>query len=144
MRAKHEVLWRAKTENLVEDLEASKLAIHNLMQENLSLQVTIQQNQEESQRIQEEAKVKLEAKIHQLQSQNESLIKQPQIVKLQRENASMTQENYKLRHQVKVKHYFWTHFERLFKYLLLGSARAIKRCTRSNFQSTSIDNSPGI
>eukprot|EP00093_Oithona_nana_P015134 15134.XXX_1085139_1085667_1 [CDS] Oithona nana genome sequencing. len=66
MRAKHEVLWRAKTENLVEDLEASKLAIHNLMQENLSLQVTIQQNQEESQRIQEEAKVKLEAKIHQL------------------------------------------------------------------------------
>ena len=107
MRAKHEVLWRAKTENLVEDLEASKLAIHNLMQENLSLQVTIQQNQEESQRIQEEAKVKLEAKIHQLQSQNESLIKQPQIAKLQRENASMTQENYKLRHQVKVKHYFW-------------------------------------
>ena len=59
------MLWRAKTENLVEDLEASKLAIHNLMQENLSLQVTIQQNQEESQRIQEEAKVKLEAKIHQ-------------------------------------------------------------------------------
>ena len=110
MRAKHEVLWRAKTENLVEDLEASKLAIHNLMQENLSLQVTIQQNQEESQRIQEEAKVKLEAKIHQLQSRNESLIKQPQIVKLQRENASMTQENYKLRHQVKVKHYFWPHF----------------------------------
>ena len=138
------MLWRAKTENLVEDLEASKLAIHNLMQENLSLQVTIQQNQEESQRIQEEAKVKLEAKIHQLQSQNESLIKQPQIAKLQRENACMTQENYKLRHQVKVKHYFGPHFERLFKYLLLGSARAIKRCTRSNFQSTSIDNSPGI
>ena len=138
------MLWRAKTENLVEDLEASKLAIHNLMQENLSLQVTIQQNQEESQRIQEEAKVKLEAKIHQLQSQNESLIKQPQIAKLQRENASMTQENYKLRHQVKVKHYFGPHFERLFKYLLLGSARAIKRCTRSNFQSTSIDNSPRI
>ena len=102
MRSKHEMLWRAKTEHLVDDLEAAKLSIHNLMQENLNLKVTIQQNSEETQRIQEEAKVKFEAKIHQLESQNESLIKQPQITKLQREIACMTQENYRLKHQSKV------------------------------------------
>ena len=50
LRNKHEAFWKARTEGLVEDLEAAKLAIHNLMQENMSLKITIEKNSEESER----------------------------------------------------------------------------------------------
>ena len=39
LRNKHEVLWKGRVDNILEDLEGAKLSIHNLMQENMALKV---------------------------------------------------------------------------------------------------------
>ena len=70
MRNKHEAHWKSRIECIAEDLEAAKLTIHNLMQENLALKVQSQQNNEESQRMIDETKVKLEATIDRLKGIN--------------------------------------------------------------------------
>ena len=104
LRNKHESLWKGRVDNILEDLEAAKLTIHNLMQENMTLRVQIQQNTEESQRISEEVKVKLEATVDHLKSENESLLsnQRPQMEALEAQNRTFSKENAKLRHQVQV------------------------------------------
>ena len=104
LKSKHETMWKLRADNVVEDLEAAKLTIHNLMQENLGLKVTVQQKSDESQRMVEEAKVTLEAQIERLRGEKETLMNnhRPQVKKLEAEVNSMAKENAKLRHQVKV------------------------------------------
>ena len=104
LRNKHESLWKGRVDNILEDLEAAKLTIHNLMQENMTLRVKIQQNTEESQRISEEVKVKLEATVDHLKSENDSLMtnQRPQLEALETQNRTYSKENAKLRHQVQV------------------------------------------
>ena len=42
LRNKHEALWKGRVDSILEDLEAAKLTIHNLMQENMkSVQQTL-------------------------------------------------------------------------------------------------------
>ena len=104
LKNKHEAMWKLRTDNIVEDLEAAKLSIHNLMQENLGLKVTVQQKTDESQRMVEEAKLALEAKIVRLKSEKDALMnnQRPQLKTLETEGATLAKENAKLRHQVKV------------------------------------------
>ena len=104
LRNKHEALWKGRVDTILEDLEAAKLTIHNLMQENMTLKVKIQQNTEESQRVSDEIKVKLEAKIEHLKSENESLMnnQKPQLEAIESQNRMFSKENAKSRHQVQV------------------------------------------
>ena len=104
LRNKHESLWKGRVDSILEDLEAAKLTIHNLMQENMTLKVKIQQNTEESQRVSDEIKVKLEATIEHLKSENESLMnnQKPQLEAIEAQNRMFSKENAKLRHQVQV------------------------------------------
>lgn len=104
LRSKHEALWKSRTENLLEDLEAAKLAIHNLMQENMTLKVTLDKNSEEAGRLAAEGEAKFLATIERLKSENEALIssQRPQAQALEAQIANATKENAKLRHQSKV------------------------------------------
>ena len=104
LKNKYDTVWRDRLTNLMEDLEAAKLTIHNLTQENMNLHITIQKQSEETQRMSEEAKMMLEAQIDRLKSENERLAntQRPQIKALETEVASMTKTNVKLRHQIQV------------------------------------------
>ena len=70
----------------------------------MNLHITIEKQTEETQRMADEAKIKLEAQIDRLKSENESLVnnQRPQIKALETEVASMTKTNVKLRHQIQV------------------------------------------
>ena len=100
LKNKYDTVWRDRLTNLMEDLEAAKLTIHNLTQENMNLHITIQKQSEETQRMSDEAKMMLEAQIDRLKSENERLAntQRPQIKALETEVASMTKTNVKLRH----------------------------------------------
>ena len=104
LKNKYDTVWRDRLTNLMEDLEAAKLTIHNLTQENMNLHITIQKQSEETQRMSDEAKMMLEAQIDRLKSENERLAntQRPQIKALEAEVASMTKTNVKLRHQIQV------------------------------------------
>ena len=109
LRNKHEALWKGRVDHILEDLEAAKLTIHNLMQENMTVKVKIQQNTEESQRISDEIKVKLESTIDHVKVENETLVnnQKPQFEALEAQNRTFCKENSKLRHQVQVRKSFF-------------------------------------
>ena len=50
LKNKYDTVWRDRLTNLMEDLEAAKLTIHNLTQENMNLHITIQKQSEQTQR----------------------------------------------------------------------------------------------
>ena len=104
MKNKHEAVWKGRLDDLMDDLEAAKLTVHKLMQENLNLKITLQHNSDESQRTLSEAKVSLEAQIERLKGEKETLVNnhRPQMKALEAEAATMAKENVKLRHQIKV------------------------------------------
>ena len=104
LKNKYDTVWQDRLTNLMEDLEAAKLTIHNLTQENMNLHITIQKQSEETQRMSDEAKMMLEAQIDRLKSENERLAntQRPQIKALETEVASMTKTNVKLCHQIQV------------------------------------------
>ena len=102
LKNKYETIWRERLSNLMEDLEAAKLTIHNLTQENMNLNVKIQHQTEENQRMLDETSVMFKAQIDRVKVENETLVnnQRPQIKALEDSVASMTRENVKLRHQI--------------------------------------------
>ena len=102
LKNKYETIWRERLSNLMEDLEAAKLTIHNLTQENMNLHVKIQHQTEENQRMLDETSVMFKAQIDRVKVENETLVnnQRPQIKALEDSVASMTRENVKLRHQI--------------------------------------------
>jgi septal ring factor EnvC (AmiA/AmiB activator) len=105
LRNKHDFVWKGRFDGLIEDLEASKLTIHNQMQEILSLRCNLQHNKDDYQRLADEAKLRLEAQIERLQREKQNLeaTHRPQLNALGTQIEIAAKENSKLRHSMKVR-----------------------------------------
>ena len=69
--AQSEAKWKVQVEHVIEDLEASKLSVHNLLQDNLCLKTLLQHSAEESDRILEETKLGLQQKVTKMVAQSD-------------------------------------------------------------------------
>lgn len=56
--------WKVRIETAIEDLEASKLSVHNLLQDNLCLKTLLQHSAEENERVQEETELKYQKRVN--------------------------------------------------------------------------------
>ena len=104
MKLKHEQVWKSKVNSLVDELEASRLSIQNLIQENMALKIALQHTSDEAAQSVEEAKHKLHVQIERLKKENETLHngKIPRIQALESELLKVSKDNSKLRHKVQV------------------------------------------
>ena len=61
--AENEARWKMRVQHAVEELEASKLSVQNLLQENLCLKTGLLHSEEEARRVTEEEKMRLEKRV---------------------------------------------------------------------------------
>lgn len=104
-RMRSEARWRAKLDEVIEDLEASKLSVHNLLQDNLCLRASMRHERIEGERALQECRILMERKLKALEKANKSLldVKQPKMFEMEDELNKLASDNVRLRSKVKVR-----------------------------------------
>ena len=104
-----EAKWRTKIEDMIEDLEASKLSVHNLLKDNLYLRTTLKAVTVEGERSLDECKLAFQKKLMQLESMNQELraFHDPKVERLMGEIQRLSQENLKCKSKIKVRMEKW-------------------------------------
>ncbi len=102
--AEMEAKWRDRVEQAMEDVEASKVSVQGLLQENLCLRVALQQVGREAEEAAAEGKAIYEGKVRTLERMVREMVaeKQPRVEQAEREADRLQREEGKLKSKVKV------------------------------------------